>query len=98
MSKPSGLVGPERNLPCKQLRCASRRRGIPKLPVGGVRERGWVVLDQPQQLANRLRLVRWIQPRSDSGSTVNTWMRRKAGFRRDSACGAGRAAVPNGGA
>ena len=57
MFKPFGLVGTETNLPCKWLRCASRRRCIPKLPVGCVRERGCVVLDQPQQLANLLRLV-----------------------------------------
>jgi hypothetical protein len=34
-------------------------------------ERGWVVLDQPQQLANLLRLVRRTQPRADGDSTFN---------------------------
>ena len=87
MSKPFGLVGTETNLPCKWLRFASRRRCIPKLPVGCVRERGCVVLDQPQQLANLLRLVRRTQPRSDSGSTVNTVMHRKAVCSRNCACG-----------
>jgi hypothetical protein len=89
MSKPSGLVGLGSNLPCKWLLCASRRRGISKLPVGCVRERGCAVLDQPQQLANRLRLVRWTQPRSNSDGTANNGRHCKASFRRDSTCGAG---------
>ena len=39
-------------------------------------ERGCVVLDQPQQLANLLRLVRRTQPRSDGNGTVNLGMHR----------------------
>ena len=53
------------------------------MPVEGVRESGCVVLDQPQQLANRLRLVRWPPPRSDSDGTVNKGMHRKAGSHLD---------------
>ena len=51
---------------------------IPKLSVGCVTERGCVVLDQPQQLANLLRLVRRTQPRSDGNGTVNLRMHRVA--------------------
>ena len=43
---------------------------IPKLPVGCMTERGCVVLDHPQRLANLLRLVRRTQPRSYGNSTV----------------------------
>ena len=55
-------------------RCEYCRRCIPKLSVGCVTERGCVVLDQPQQLANLLRLVRRKQPCSDGNSTVNLGM------------------------
>ena len=47
------------------------------MSVGCVTERGCVVLDQPQQLANLLRLVRRTQPRSDGNGTVNLGMHRR---------------------